>query len=247
MPDRTTKNGKTKLTAEAAIRDRIKEFRRVPSDELHDNPRNWRTHPFAQSEALKEILDRVGIAGAVLAYHSERNGGRLTLIDGHERKSHQADWPTLILDVDDDEADLILATYDPITALASTDGEQLKSLLEDVQFGTPALEDLLHGLAQQARKEGEEGPDDAAEDGGGRKKVQADGEWDGPPDMELLPFEHYDYVVLLYRNSLDWLAAQDLLGIKDVTYSLKDGRRPHVGRGRVIDGKRVLEMLRKAQ
>ncbi len=136
-------------TAEAArqLRDRIIEFRRVPSNELLDNDRNWRVHPYAQTRAMQEILDTVGIAGAVTAYHSERNGGRLTLIDGHERsRNHEAEWPTLILDVTDEEADLLLLTMDPLGDLAEQNDAALLSLLDSTVAGSPGLENLLHEL-----------------------------------------------------------------------------------------------------
>ena len=94
---------KRSAAAASGLRDRIVEFRRVASEELQDNERNWRVHPYAQTRAIAELLEKVGIAGALTAYYSERNGA-LTLIDGHERRaSHAADWPTLILDVSDEE------------------------------------------------------------------------------------------------------------------------------------------------
>lgn len=68
------------------VRDRIKEFRRVPAAELAANPANWRKHPEAQRAALRGVLEEVGIAGPLIAYHSARNGGALTLIDGHLRQ-----------------------------------------------------------------------------------------------------------------------------------------------------------------
>lgn len=49
------------------IRDRIKELRRVKASELIPNPKNWRTHPEAQQNAMRGILAEVGIADAVLA------------------------------------------------------------------------------------------------------------------------------------------------------------------------------------
>ena len=82
------------------IRNRIVEMRSVPAAELLDNRRNWRRHPAAQREALHGILAEVGIADTLVAYRSEREGGRLTLIDGHLRHADFAvEWPTLILDV----------------------------------------------------------------------------------------------------------------------------------------------------
>lgn len=42
------------------IRDRIVELVRVPASELVPNPKNWRTHPTAQADALKGVLAEVG-------------------------------------------------------------------------------------------------------------------------------------------------------------------------------------------
>ena len=46
------------------IRNRIKELRHVPASDLRPNPKNWRTHPKAQQDALKGILAEVGMADA---------------------------------------------------------------------------------------------------------------------------------------------------------------------------------------
>lgn len=75
------------------LRNRVKDFKMIPSADLEENSGNWRVHPYAQKKAMEELLQSVGIAGALTAYYSERNGGKLTLIDGHERKTHQAEWP----------------------------------------------------------------------------------------------------------------------------------------------------------
>ena len=220
----------------AEIRDRVKEFRRVPSSEFEDNEKNWRVHPHAQRAALEEVLSKVGIAGALTAYHSERNGGKLTLIDGHERRGHQAEWPTLILDVTDDEADLLLLTLDPITQLAEEDEDMLRELLDDVERpGTPALEDLLQRLTPRAplpeTAEAQDIEDELLDE-------------DGPPEMELQTFEHYDYVVFVFRNAHDWRSARERLGLKDEAFTLRDGMTKKVGLGRVLEGKQLLRMLK---
>jgi hypothetical protein len=83
-----------------------------------------------QRDALRGILEQIGIAGALTAYPSERNGGQLTLIDGHLRKQdYDLDWPSLILDVTDEEADFLLASHDPLAALAESDKPKLDALL----------------------------------------------------------------------------------------------------------------------
>jgi len=132
------------------IRNRVKEYRIVEPDELAPNPLNWRSHPAVQRDALRGILAEVGIAGALLAYYSPRNGGKLTLIDGHERATVDTPWPTLILDVTDAEADALLATHDPIGALAKPMGEPLDKLLRGVTTANSALQQLLDRQAKAA-------------------------------------------------------------------------------------------------
>lgn len=135
----------------AQLRDRVLEMRRVPSTELLDHAGNWRTHPKAQQEALSGVLKQIGIAGALLAYYSARNDGKLTLIDGHLRKqSEAAEWPTLILDVDDAEADVLLATHDPLAALAQADQAKLSDLLQRTMVEDAAVTAMLSHLAKGA-------------------------------------------------------------------------------------------------
>jgi len=132
------------------IRNRIIEQRLVTPDEVAPNPRNWRTHPQSQRDALRGILGQVGIAAPVIAYYSERAGNRLMLIDGHERMTVGVPFPCAILDVDDAEADTLLATFDPITAMATANNEALDALLRDVTTDSPALTQMLAELAEDA-------------------------------------------------------------------------------------------------
>ena len=131
------------------IRDRIKELRRVPASELRPNPKNWRTHPTAQLDALRGVLSEVGYAGASLA--RELPDGSLMLIDGHARAevSGNAMVPVLILDVTEAEADKILATYDTLGGMATADAERLDALLRDVQTENEAVAGMLTKLAEE--------------------------------------------------------------------------------------------------
>jgi DNA modification methylase len=130
------------------IRDRIKELRRVKASELHPNPKNWRTHPKQQLDALRGILAEVGFAGAELA--RELPDGSLQLIDGHARAeiAGDAEIPVLILDVTESEADKILATFDPLGSMAEADAGKLEELLREVQTGSEALAEMLAELAE---------------------------------------------------------------------------------------------------
>ncbi len=132
------------------IRDRIKELRRVKASELRPNPKNWRTHPQAQQDALRGVLAEVGYVDALLARELEDGG--LMLVDGHLRAETTPDTevPVLILDVNEAEAAKILATFDPLAAMAEADGAKLDALLRDVDTGSEALQKMLAELADEA-------------------------------------------------------------------------------------------------
>ena len=131
------------------IRDRIKELRRVRAADLRPNPKNWRTHPDAQRDALRGVLADVGYADALLARETET--GQLELIDGHLRAETTPDVlvPVLILDVTADEADKILLTHDPITAMAGIDLERIHELVESCQFEHPQVVAMLDQLTEE--------------------------------------------------------------------------------------------------
>src|SRR5437764_13097579 len=98
------------------IRDRIKDFRRVKAEQLRPHPRNWRTHPAAQQDAMRGVLAEIGYADALLA--RELADGSLQLIDGHLRAEVTPDAlvPVLVLDVTEQEALKLLVTLDPLCA-----------------------------------------------------------------------------------------------------------------------------------
>jgi ParB-like chromosome segregation protein Spo0J len=61
---------------------------------------------------------------------------------------------------------------------------------------------------------------------------------------ELL--EEHQYVVLKFDNSMDWQVAQDIFDLKTVKALWSKGENfQRAGIGRVIDGKKVLEMLKQ--
>jgi hypothetical protein len=78
--------------------------------------------------------------------------GGLMLIDGHLRTEtlHNAEIPVLVLDVTEEEADKILATFDPLGAMAESDADALRALLEEVETGSQELADMLTALAEDA-------------------------------------------------------------------------------------------------
>ncbi len=135
------------------IRDRIREFRRVPASELIPNPKNWRTHPEKQRNALQGILAEIGYADALIA--RETPDGTLMLLDGHLRAetTPNQEVPVLILDLDDAEADKLLALLDPLSAMAGKNDELFADLISDLETSSDAVRELLDetlGLNQEA-------------------------------------------------------------------------------------------------
>ena len=129
------------------IRDRIRELRRVPAGQLRPNPKNWRTHPPAQRDALKGLLAELGYCDALLV--RELEDGALELVDGHLRAEETPDMevPVLVLDVSAEEAEKLLLTLDPLASLAEADTDALTSLLASVDTDSEAVQAMLAELA----------------------------------------------------------------------------------------------------
>ena len=77
------------------------------------------------------MLDAVGMADALIARDTEDG---IVLVDGHLRADMlEGDVPVLIVDLTEEEAGQVLATLDPIAAMAQTNTANLQALIN----GTP--------------------------------------------------------------------------------------------------------------
>lgn len=115
--------------------------------EIVANPANWRTHPRLQADALAAVISEVGLVQQVII--NERSG---RLVDGHLRvelaTAHgETSVPAVWVDLSDDEERLILATLDPLAAMAETNRDALGALLGDLIERADALGEMLAGLA----------------------------------------------------------------------------------------------------
>jgi hypothetical protein len=138
------------MVAATQWRSRIVGHGEEAPDQLLANPANWRIHPKPQQDALAGVLDQVGWVQDVIV-------NRVTghVIDGHLRVSlaigrREPSVPVVYVELEPAEEALILATIDPLAAMAATDREQLAALLEDVSTGDAALQAMLDQLAQDA-------------------------------------------------------------------------------------------------
>ena len=131
----------------ALIRDRVVELRRVKASTLISNDANWRTHPSEQRSAMSSMLEKIGFAGGVIA--REMPDGSLLLLDGHMRAEEAGNSiiPVQILDVNDAEADAILATYNAVGLMGDTDAAKLNALLANVEIQDAGLAAMLGDMA----------------------------------------------------------------------------------------------------
>lgn len=131
----------------------VREGEEAP-DQLLAHPRQWRIHPGAQQSALEGVLSQVGWVQRVIV--SQRTGH---VLDGHLRvmlalRRGEPTVPVVYVDVDEAEEDLILATIDPLSAMASADEQKLGELLAGVQTGDEAIKRMLAELAEEVGVEG---------------------------------------------------------------------------------------------
>jgi hypothetical protein len=201
------------------IRDRIKDFRRVPASRLRPSPNNWRAHPPAQRDALRGLLAEIGYAGANLC--RELDNGGLKIIDGHLRAEEMGDRevPVLVTDLSEDEARKLLATFDPVGALAQADAAKLDALLQQVTTSDGAVAKMLSDLAESAGTK-DIGADAAAGDGA------ADCEYPLTP----VPGEKNDYVLVFTDNESDHAHLATILKIAPRA----DYKSTAVAAGRVV-------------
>lgn len=220
----------TPESAAARFRDRIVELRRVPAAELRRNPKNFRTHSLQQRQAIEGVLGEVGFAGATLAFVED---GQLVLIDGHLRAdvADDATIPVLVTDLTAEEASKVLASHDVLGSLANLNVEAYDRLLGELSFDSRDLEAALDDVLR-ANLSGE-----PASGGGQTRRIHQ--QIDQTREMDLLPHEHYDYVIVLARTKSAAVRLGELLGLGQVK---KPGSK-RIGIGRAISAEKLIELL----
>lgn len=162
-----------------AYRLRVRGLALLPPERIEPAPLNWRTHDEAQRAALRGLFGGVGVAGSVhawipddtaraelralpagdleafAAWLAKRPDLRVRLFDGHLRHEElRQETPVLVTDLDEQEAAVMLATFDPVSALAGADAALLGELLADVAppAGAEDLVDELLDFAAPAKR-----------------------------------------------------------------------------------------------
>lgn len=135
---------------------RIREHKKVCASDLLVHPLNPRIHPDSQKSALTAILNEIGFARSLLAYETPE--GKLQLIDGHLRKElfHDQEVMVEILDVNEQEANALLLSLDPLASLAQFDSPTLEALRKVASTQSEALQTLWDSIDSSTRKTKEE-------------------------------------------------------------------------------------------
>jgi DNA modification methylase len=133
----------------AAWRNRIVGHADVAPAELMPNPRNWRGHPDDQQRAVGGSLATVGWVVEVLV---NRTTGHL--VDGHLRVElalarGEPTVPVTYVELTEDEERLVLASLDPLAAMATAEREQLALLIAGLEPVDDGLRALLDDLARE--------------------------------------------------------------------------------------------------
>jgi hypothetical protein len=120
-----------------------------PAGEFLANPGNWRIHPKNQRDALRGVLGEVGWVTGVIV---NRTTGHM--LDGHARVEEalklgdETPVPFIEVELTEAEEKTVLATFDPISAMAAADKEQLDALLKDVSTASEGVQSMLADLAK---------------------------------------------------------------------------------------------------
>jgi len=129
---------------------------------LVPSPANWRIHPSGQARTLSSALGEIGwVAGVTV------NQATGHLVDGHLRVElslarNESSVPVTYVDLSEEDERLVLATLDPIGAMAIADKTKLEELLHDLTNQDAGLQALLDDLADKngIRQLGLTEPDD---------------------------------------------------------------------------------------
>lgn len=199
---------------------------------------NWKSHPGKQRQLLRAFREEVeedldgemGLSWFGALLYNERTG---RLLDGHMRQQDaiergEMDVPVLVVNVPAEVENKILMFLDLIGSFYATDDKLLAALQDITDVESETLAALL------AEDEEEEGEEAAA------KAKPVVKPTDPNLDLSLAAGVQFNYLVLVFRNDIDWTAARDHFEIqrKRSPWSSK------VGVGHVVDGTRYMTKIR---
>jgi hypothetical protein len=190
--------------------------------ELMQDPENCRSHDEKNLQAIKESLAAFGQQKPIVIDQK----GKVVAGNGTLQAAKQLGWETIKTVVTDLEGkkQAAFAIADNRTAELAAWNEtqlakQLESLGEDIDLTGFQAEDLEDLMPQQAEEE--------------------------PAEVAFSEYidEANNYVVLVFSNEIDWLAALTHFDLQTVASRRANGKPWSQGVGRVIDGAEYLQGL----
>lgn len=128
------------------IENRIVGYGDEDPEQLLANPFNYRIHPTYQQEAVSDVLDEVGWVKHVMV-----NKVTGHIVDGHLRvmeaiKKGESSVPVKYVELTEAEEAEILATFDPIKALAEKNAQRAQALADRVSTRSSALQNVIESI-----------------------------------------------------------------------------------------------------
>src|SRR5437667_11418430 len=200
----------------------------VPVADLKPHPKNPNTHSAAQVAAIAAVIEGNGWRAPITV--SNRSGfitrghGRLeaALLLGCEQV------PVGFQDYASEQAELAdMLADNHLAELAEIDEDRLVGVLKELQAAG-------HDVGLAGFTEDEDARLTAVE--------EEIAQLEPIPKMELQAFEHYDYLVFIFKDMRDWLRVLQLLKLAKVDFSISR-KSQKIGIGRVINGKTLLDRL----
>lgn len=114
----------------------------------------------------------------------------------------------------------------------------LEDLLNDISESNPELYDLTN-MSRLSFSDLVDDSDDEVED-----TVKAKAVGDDIPEMELMPYEHYDCVLVVFKRTDDFVYMQGKLGLNEKrVISAPMVKNKKVGTVRAIDGSKLIALV----
>lgn len=129
-------------------RSRIVGLGKIRADQVAKHPNNPRTHPQKQRDAVAASFDVLGQIAPIVI--NKRNG---YLVDGEERtwlalsQGDDTELDVIYVDLDEEEHNLALVTFDWITQYAQYDRNNLDALLQTINTDDEALKSVIEELS----------------------------------------------------------------------------------------------------
>jgi ParB-like chromosome segregation protein Spo0J len=215
----------------------MNEIEQIDITKLKPYPDNAKKHIASQIDAIAKSIKEFGFVGVVIV--DETN----TILAGHGRvagakKAGLTTVPCLkYTNLTDKQKRLFVIADNRLAEVGGGwDEKILEKEIQDIlkntdydigEFGFD--EQFVYDIISKNLEENSEVSDEMAE------KF---------PQMELQAFESYDYIVLFFKDSRDFLNVAQRIGVKRVLMNRPEDKTKKVGIGRLIRGEKIIELLK---